>query len=61
MKNTCLVLAKAPGTEETLQQLIEAAKEAWHAIDERVLQNLCNTMPHNVQAILAADGWYRNY
>jgi hypothetical protein len=31
--------------------------EAWNAIDERVLHNLCHTMPHRVQAILRADGW----
>jgi hypothetical protein len=45
----------------TLYQLIEAAKEAWHAIDERVLQNLSNTMPYRVQAIITADGWYSKY
>lgn len=54
-------LERAPDTEETLQQLIEAAKEAWQAIDERVLRTLCYTMPHWVQAILRADGWYTNY
>jgi transposase len=54
-------LERAPDTEETLQLLIKAAIEAWHAIDERVLQNLCHTMPHRVQAILRADGWYTSY
>jgi transposase len=51
-------LEHAPDTEDTLRHLIEAAKEAWHTIDERVLQHLSNTMPHRVQAILDADGWY---
>lgn len=54
-------LEKARDTEETPCQLIEAAKEACHTIDESVLQNLCNTMPHRVQAMLAADGWYTSY
>jgi hypothetical protein len=54
-------LEKAPDTEETLQLLIQAAIEAWNAIDERVLHNLCHTMPHRVQAILQADGWYTSY
>lgn len=54
-------LEQAPDTQETLGCLIEAAKEAWHAIDERVLQNLSNTMPHRVQAVLNADGWYTKY
>lgn len=54
-------LERAPNTEETLQRLIEAAKEAWHDIDMRVLKNLCYTMPHRVQAVLQADGWYTKY
>lgn len=37
---------------------MEAAKEARHTIDERVLQNLSISMPHRVQAILTADGRY---
>lgn len=51
-------LERAPDTQKTLEWLIEAAKEAWHAIDERALQNLSHTMPHRAQAILSADGWY---
>ena len=54
-------LEQAPDTQETLINLIEAAKEAWHAIDERVLQSLSISMPHRVQAILTADGWYTKY
>ena len=49
-------LEKASDNEETLQNLIEVAKEAWHAIDERVLRHLCESMPHRVQAVLTADG-----
>lgn len=54
-------LEHAPDNEETLQLLIQAAKEAWHLIDERVLQHLSDTMPHRVQAIIAADGWFTKY
>jgi hypothetical protein len=54
-------LEYAPGNEETLQALIQAAKEAWEAIDSAVLQNLRATMPHRVQAIIIADGWYTKY
>lgn len=55
-------LEKALDNNDALGKLIEeAAKEAWHAIDERVLRNLCDTMPHRVQAILLADGWYTKY
>jgi transposase len=51
----------APDTEETLTRLIQAAREAWHAIDDTVLHNLSITMPHRVQAVLKADGWYTKY
>ena len=54
-------LEYAPDNQETLQALIQAAKEAWDAIDSAVLQNLCATMPHRVQAIIIADGWYTKY
>ncbi len=40
----------------TLVQLITAAKEAWHEIDSSILYNLSITMPHRVQALIAADG-----
>lgn len=47
----------APDTEETLRPLIEAANESWHMVDEQVLKHLSDTMPHNVQAVLLADGY----
>lgn len=43
-----LLKARAPDTEDTLQQLIEAAKEIWQVIDERVLRILCYAMPHRL-------------
>jgi transposase len=54
-------LEYAPDTEETLIQLIEAAKESWHMIDEQVLKRLSDTMPHRVQAVLLVDGYYTKY
>ncbi|OJJ69213.1 hypothetical protein ASPBRDRAFT_131727 [Aspergillus brasiliensis CBS 101740] len=54
-------LEHASDTEDTRQSLIQAAIEAWHTIDERVLQNLCQTMPYRVQAVIQADGWYTAY
>ncbi|CAK44601.1 uncharacterized protein An03g03020 [Aspergillus niger] len=54
-------LERALDTEDTRQSLIQAAIEAWHAIDERVLRNLCQTMPHRVQAVIQVDGWYTAY
>ena len=54
-------LEHAEDTVATLANLVEAAKEAWHEIDSTVLYNLSITMPHRVQAIIEADGWYTKY
>jgi transposase len=54
-------LESAPNTRETLEELVRAAKEAWHAINEKVLRHLSEYMPHRVQAVLLADGWYTKY
>lgn len=40
---------------------MEAAKEAWHAIDEAIPRHLSNSMPNRVQTILNAEGWYTRY
>ena len=48
-------------TQETLRQLIDAAREAWHAIEDRVLYNLSVTIHCRVQAVKDAEGWYTKY
>ena len=54
-------LKHALDTEETHQLLIQAAKEAWHTIDQRVRVKLSTTMPHRVQAVIKANGWYTKH
>jgi hypothetical protein len=54
-------LGYADNTENTRQLLIQAAKEAWHAIENPVLQKLSVNMPKRVQAVIAAQGWYTKY
>ncbi|KAJ6168001.1 hypothetical protein N7497_000844 [Penicillium chrysogenum] len=54
-------LEHAPNSDDTLDLLVEAAKEAWQQIEERVLVNLSSTMPHRIAAVIAADGWYTDY
>jgi transposase len=51
----------APDTVATLEALVSAAREAWHTINSSVLYNLFVTMPHRVQAVIAAKGWYIKY
>lgn len=48
-------------SQDTLEALIEAAKEAWQAIDQIILYNLSSTMSHRVQAVIEAKGWYTKY
>ena len=51
-------LEHAPDMEETLNLLIQAAKEAWQVIDQHIRVKLSTTMPHRVKAVIAANGWY---
>jgi transposase len=48
-------------TVATLALLIATAKLAWHAIEDRILYNLCTCMPDRVKAVLDAKGWYTKY
>jgi transposase len=54
-------LEHAPNTDETLEALIAAAKEAWLSIRPEVLRSLSETMPHRVKAVIEAEGWYTKY
>jgi transposase len=56
-----LELEYALDTNETLDALIEAVKEVWHAIDQGILYRLATEMPNRVQAVIDAEGWYTNY
>ena len=50
-----------PNNDTTHSFLIDAAQEAWQALDQDVMKRLSETMPHRVQAIIEADGWYTKY
>ena len=45
----------------TLSTLVDTAKEAWQQIDLSILENLSESMPRRVQAIIASNGWYTKY
>jgi transposase len=51
----------ARDSDDTLARLIEAAKEAWHEIEERVLYNLSISMHKRIEAVEKAEGWYTKY
>lgn len=54
-------LEHASNTAASKELLIKAAKEAWHSLEDRILVRLSETMPHCVQAVIEADGWYTKY
>ena len=54
-------LREMPSTIEALANLERAAVEAWEEIEDRVLQNLIVTMPHRIEALTNAGGWYTKY
>jgi hypothetical protein len=54
-------LTHAEDRVATQYALVLAAMEAWDSLEERILQNLCETMPNRVNAVIAAEGWYTKY
>ncbi len=54
-------LLTAPNTEETKDRLITAAQYIWEHLGDQILQNLADTMPHRVAAVIKAEGWYTKY
>lgn len=50
-----------PRNEDTWQLLVDTAIEAWDQLDLDYLQNLAESMPRRVQAVIEADGWYTKY
>jgi hypothetical protein len=54
-------LTYAEDTVAIQYTLVLAAIEACDSTEDRVLKNLCETMPNRVTAVITAEGWYRKY
>ncbi len=54
-------LEHANDTADTLERLIAAAMEVWELVEQRVHYSLSDSMPHRVQAVIEAEGWYTKY
>jgi hypothetical protein len=50
-----------PNNDTTHEGLIAAAQEAWDSLNLDTMVHLSETMPHRVQAIIEAEGWYTSY
>jgi DDE superfamily endonuclease len=54
--------SKLTGPPETIKaKLTERLMKIWWSIDEEVLNGLISSMPHRVQDVIDADGWYTSY
>jgi len=49
------------GPDAIRRTLRERLTEVWRDIGEGVLNGLIDSMPHRVQAVLGAQGWYKDY
>jgi transposase len=54
-------LTHAEDTVAIQHALVLAAMEAWDNLEDRILKNLCETMPNRVNAVIDAEGWYTKY
>lgn len=54
-------LAIAPKNADSLQWLCEASVEMWEELQEELMNNLLETMPHRIKAIIKHNGWYTKY
>lgn len=54
-------LGDLPRNTASLDLLIDAAVELWAEIDDEVFENLINSMPARMQAVVEANGWYTKY
>lgn len=54
-------LSYAPKNNSTLQRLCEAAIEVWEDLEDDVIENLINSMPRRLEAVVAANSWYTKY
>lgn len=54
-------LEDIPKSNATKELLIEAAIEAWDAINPTLFKTLAHSMRDRCQAVIDADGWYTKY
>jgi transposase len=54
-------LGTLPKNESSLQKLISAAIEVWEQFDIELINQLIDSMPRRIAAVVAAKGWYTKY
>ena len=48
-------------SQEDLDYLIEVCKEAWMALDQRLMRHLIDSMEQRLKAVRKAEGWQTKY
>jgi len=48
-------------SKEDLERLIKACKEAWMALDQRLMRRLIDSIEQRLRAVRKADGWQTKY
>lgn len=54
-------LSDMPKNNQSLQRLCEAAVEVWEQFEVELLDQLVESMPRRIEAIVNAKGWYTKY
>jgi hypothetical protein len=54
-------LRTMPNNVDTCNYMINCAISTWDAMEQEFLHRYLDTMPHRVQAVLNANGWYTKY
>jgi len=48
-------------SQEDLERLIKACKEAWMALDQGLMRRLIDSMERRLKAVRKAHGWQTKY
>ena len=55
-------IEQVKGSDDNIRKaLFEALELAWEHIDDELLTTLADSMPHRVQAVISAKGWYTKF
>ena len=55
-------ISNVPGCPETVKmKMAEILPQVWDSIDKEFLKNLIESMPHQIEAVIQAGGWYTGY
>ena len=54
-------LASLLKSKASLEMLINAAKHVWDTFEDEELENLIDSMPDCIEAVVQAKGWYTRY